>query len=108
MDANDNDPNKKEIKSESFKYKTSITGSTYDVDEKITNVEGNETDNLDYDANKLSIKEVEIVVPLKYLSKSCRTLDMPLIVIADCEITCMEKREATPAQGDNPQFLIIL
>ena len=79
MDANDNDPNKKEIKSESFKYKTSITGSTYDVDEKITNAEGNESDNLDYDANKLSIKEVEIVVPLKYLSKSCRTLDMPLI-----------------------------
>ena len=47
MDVNDNDPNKKEIKSESFKYKTSITGSTYDVDEKITNAEGNETDNLD-------------------------------------------------------------
>ena len=38
--------------SESFKYKTSITGNTYDGD----------------DANKVDKNETEIVVPLKYLS----------------------------------------
>ena len=28
--------------SESFKYETSITGNTYNIDEKITNYDGNE------------------------------------------------------------------
>ena len=37
-----NNQNKNVINSESFKYKTSITGSTYNVDEKITNAENNE------------------------------------------------------------------
>ena len=46
----------------SFDYKTSITGK----------LEGNNTE-----------KEVEIVVPLKYLSNFWRTLNMPLI---NCEI----------------------
>ena len=48
--------------SKSFDYKTSITGK----------LEGNNTE-----------KEVEIVVPLKYLSNFWRTLNMPLI---NCEI----------------------
>ena len=48
--------------SKSFDYKTSITGK----------LEGNNTE-----------KEVEIVVPLKYLSNFWRTLDIPLI---NCEI----------------------
>ena len=56
----DNDPNKNVINSESFKYKTSITGSTYNVVATVT----------DYDANKEGTKEVEIAVPLKYLSDS--------------------------------------
>ena len=51
----DNDPNKNVINS---KYKTSITGSTYNV---AATAEG-------YDANKEGTKEVEIVVLLKYLS----------------------------------------
>ena len=67
------------INSESFKYKTSITGSTYNVDAKITNVEGDEINNPAYDANKSAKKEVEIAVPLKYLSDFWRTLDMSLI-----------------------------
>ena len=46
-----------------FEYKTSITGSTYNVDETITNAEGNEIDNRAYDANKFGTKEVEIVIP---------------------------------------------
>ena len=39
--------------SESFKYKTSITGNTYNVDKKITDDDGNEVDNPKYDAKKL-------------------------------------------------------
>ena len=39
--------------SESFKYKTSITGNTYNVYEKITDDDGNEVDNPKYDAKKL-------------------------------------------------------
>ena len=70
-DRNDNNiPNENVINSKSFKYKTSVIGSTYDVDVKITYAEGNEIDSSDYDANKSGKKEVEIVVPLIYLSNS--------------------------------------
>ena len=54
--------------SESFKYKTNITGNTYDGG---------------YDAGKVSKNETEIVVPLKYLSNFWRTLNISLI---NCEI----------------------
>ena len=65
-DANDNiNSNKNTINSESFKYKTSITGSTYNIDEKITNAEGDLINNPAYVANKSGKKEVEIAVPLK-------------------------------------------
>ena len=96
-----NNPNKNGINSESFKYKTSITGSTYNVDEKINYAEGNEIDNPTYDANKSGKKEVEIAVPLKYLINFWRTLDMPLINCdvsliltwsQGCVITGMERR----------------
>ena len=69
-----NNLNKNVISSESFKYKTSITGSTYNVDERITDDAGNQVSNPDYDANKSGKKEVEIAVPLKYLSNFWRTL----------------------------------
>ena len=78
--TNDNDsPNKKVINSKSFKYKTSITGSSIDfnVPEKITNPDGNEIDNPNYDA-------IETVVPLKYLSNFWRNLDMSLL---NCEVS---------------------
>ena len=66
---NNNNSNKNVINSESFKYKTSIsiTGSTYNVDARITNAEGNEINNPNYDANKSGKKEVEIAVPVKHL-----------------------------------------
>ena len=52
-DRNDtNFPNKNVINSESFQSKRSVTGSTYNVDAKITNAEGNEINNSAYDANK--------------------------------------------------------
>ena len=46
--------------SESFKSKLRITGKT---------------------PNNDNVKDIEIMVPLKYLSKFCRTLEMPLIVL---------------------------
>ena len=76
--------------SKSFHYKTSITGK----------LEGNNTE-----------KEVEIVVPLKYLSNFWRTLNMPLINCEinliltwseNCVLTNKATRDAVPAQGGNP------
>ena len=76
--------------SESFKDKTSITGNTYNVDEKITDVDGNEVHNPKYDANKVEMKklnwsknETEVVIPLKRLSSFWRSLNIPLI---NCEV----------------------
>ena len=53
--STNNNPNINVINSESFKYKTSITGSTY-----------NEIDNPAYDAKKLGKKVVQIAISLKY------------------------------------------
>ena len=44
------------INSDSFKYKTHVTESTYNVDIKITNAEDNEINNPAYDANKADQK----------------------------------------------------
>ena len=76
-DTNDNHfRNKNVINSESFKYKTSIAGSTYNVDAKLTNAEVNEIKNPAYDVNKSGKKEVEVEVefPLKYLCNFWRYL----------------------------------
>ena len=59
--------------SKSFKYKTSITGNTYNVDD----------DDDNYDTNKVGKNETEIVIPLKYLSNFWRSLNIPLI---NCEV----------------------
>ena len=69
--------------SESFNYKTSITGNTYNVDEKITDDDGNEVDNPNYDANKVGKNKAEIVIPLKHLSNFWRSLNVLLI---NCEV----------------------
>ena len=69
--------------SESFKYKTSITGNTYNIDEKITDDDGNEVDNPKYDANKVGKNEAEVVIPLKYLNNFWKSLNIPLI---NCEL----------------------
>ena len=58
--------------SESFKYKTSITGNTYNVGDGEAG----------YDADKVGKYGTEIVVPLKHLSNFWRTLNIPLI---NCE-----------------------
>ena len=62
--------------SESFKYKSSITGKT-----SAENQENNENTK---QGNTKIKKNIEIVVPLKYLSNFWRTLNMPLI---NCEVS---------------------
>ena len=103
-EANDNNgPNKNVINSKSFKYKTSITGSTDD--------DGNPANNLNYDQNKRGTKEVEIAVPLKHLGNFWNSLNILLVncelslVLCwseTCVITSMKKRLVRAAQGGNP------
>ena len=59
--------------SESFKYKTSITGITYNVGDGEAG----------YDADKIGKNETEVVIPLKHLSNFWRTSNISLI---NCEI----------------------
>ena len=67
-EANDNNgPNKNVINSKSFKYKISITGSTYTVPRRITDDDGNPANNPNYGQNKRGTKEVEIAGLLKHL-----------------------------------------
>ena len=66
-ETNDNnDPHKNVINSKSFKYKTSITASTYNVPRRVTDEDGNPANNPNYVADKRGTKEVKIVVPLKH------------------------------------------
>ena len=111
-DTNDNNgPNKNVINSKSFKYKTSITRSTYNVPRRITGADGNPVNNPNYDRNKRGTKEIEIPVPLKHLDNFWNSLNIPLINCevslalswsANCVITSMEKRLVRDAQGGNP------
>ena len=110
-DTNDNiNPNKNVINSGSFKYKTSITGCTYDIDERITNSKGNLVNNPAYGANTSGKKEVKIAVPLKCLSNFWRALKVPLINCEvpliltwseECIITSIERRVLRNTQRDN-------
>ena len=50
-----------------FKYKTNITGNTYNVSLTIIGGGGNPVPNPNYDANKEGKNETE-VIPLKHLS----------------------------------------
>ena len=97
----DNGPNKNVINSKSFKYKTSITGSTYNVPRKITGADSNLLNNPNYDRNKRGTKEVEIAVLLKHLGNLWSILNIPLVNCevsltlswsATCVITSMEKK----------------
>ena len=57
--------------SESFKYKTSITGNTYYVNATIVDDDKNQIPNPDYDADKVGKNETIVVIPLKHLSNFC-------------------------------------
>ena len=93
--------NKNVINSNSFKYKTSIAGSTYNVPRRIIGADGNPVNNPNYDQNKIGTKEVEIAVPLKHLDNFWDSLNIPLVICEvsltlssseTCVITCMEKK----------------
>ena len=66
--------NIKVVNSNTFKYKNKITGNTYNVD----------ADDDDYDVNKNGKQEIELAIPLKYLGKFWRALNIPLI---SCEVS---------------------
>ena len=112
-DTNDNNnPNKNIINSNSFKYKTSITGSTYNVLRRITGADGNPANNPNYDQDKRGTKEVEIAVPLKHLGNFWNSLNIPLAnckvsfalsCSETCVITSIEKRLVRAAQRGNPE-----
>ena len=85
--------------SESFKYKSSITGKT------------SNTNNGTEQGNAKTKKNLEIAAPLKYLSNFWRSLDTPLINCEvsltltqseNCVLTDITTQTATAAQGDNP------
>ena len=72
------------INSNSFKYKTSITGRIYNVPGRITGADGNPVSNPNYDQNKRGTKAVEIAVPLKHLGNFWNSLNILLI---NCEVS---------------------
>ena len=80
----DNGPNKNVINSKFFKYKTTITGSTYNVPRRITGADGNPVNNSNYDQNNRGTKEVKITVPLKHLGNFWNNLNIPLV---NCEVS---------------------
>ena len=114
-ERNDNNgPNKNVINSKSFRYKTSITGSTYNVPRRINDEDDNPANNPDYVANKRDTKEVEVAVPLKQLRNFWNSLNIPLVNCEvslalswspTCVITSMEKRilvAGMPSRGNSP------
>ena len=89
--------------SESFKYKSSITG-------KASNANQESSENTEQ-GNTKTKKNLRIVVPLKHLSNFWRTLDMPLInrkvsltltSSENCVLTDITTQAARVTQGDNP------
>ena len=89
--------------SESFKYKSSITGKTSNANQE----NGENTEQ----GNTKTKKNLEIVVLLKHLSNFWKTLDMPLINCGvfltltwseNCVLTDTTKQAARAAQGDHP------
>ena len=73
-DGNDNFANRNVVNSNAFKYKNKIIGNTYNVAASAAG----------YDANKNGTQTIELAVPLKYLGKFWRSLNMPLI---SCEVS---------------------
>ena len=87
--------------SESFKYKTSVAGKTYNIGD------GEEG----YDANKVDKNETEVVIPLKYLSNFWKSLNILLI---NCEVELiltwskkfiLADMTVRDAEGDNPAII---
>ena len=85
-DANlHNFANNNVISSNSFQYKNKIIGNTYNVHSTIVPAAGGaRVANTNYDANNSGKKNVELAIPLKYLSNFWRALNIPLI---SCEVS---------------------
>ena len=85
-DANNNNfLNNNVVNSNSFQCKNKLTGNTYNVDSTIVPAgDGARVNNPNYDANRSGRKEVELVIPLKYLGNFWRALNMLLI---SCEVS---------------------
>ena len=82
---NNNFANNNVVSSNSFQYKNKIIGNTYNIDSTIVPAAGGaRVANPNYDANNSGKKNVELVIPLKYLSNFWRALNMPLI---SCEVS---------------------
>ena len=75
----DNFPNTNVVNSSSFKYKNKITDNTCDLAPGVAG----------HDANRVGKQDVELAIPLKYLSNFWRALNIPLI---SCEVSLELKR----------------
>ena len=84
--------------SESFKYKAGITGNTYNIG----------AGEAGYNANKVGKNETEVVIPLKYLSNFCRSLNILLInckvelILTWSKYCVLVDLTERYAEGDNP------
>ena len=87
--------------SEFFKYKTSITGNTYN----------NGVGKAGYDTNKVGKNKTEVVIPLKHSSNFWRSLNIPLtnceveLILTwsrNCVLVDMTERDA---EVDNPAIV---
>ena len=110
-DADDNNfDNIKVVNSNTFKYKNKITGNTYNVD---AGAQG-------YDVNKNGTQEIELSIPVKYLGKFWRALNIPLISCEvflelkwnkNCVRTSLEERKVDagpPVVRDNAPTVVTL
>ena len=70
----DNFLNNNVVNSSAFKYKNKMTGNTYNI---VVGAAG-------HDANRVGKQDVELAIPLKYLSNFWRALNIPLI---SCEVS---------------------
>ena len=111
-DADDNNfDNIKVVNSNTIKYKSKITGNTYDVDARIPNPDGaGQIDNPIYNVNKNGTQKIELAIPLKYLGNFWRALNIPLISCEvslelkwdkNCVITNLEQRDIGRGNRDN-------
>ena len=90
---------------ESFKYKTSNTGNTYNIG----------VGKAGYDEDKVGKNETEVVIPLKYLSNFCRSLNIPLInceveLILTCSKNCVlvDMTERDTGNNNDPAAIVAL
>ena len=82
---NNNFANNNVVSSNTFNYKNKIIGNTYNVESTIVPAAGGaRVANPNYDANNSGNKNVKLAIPLKYLGKFWRALDIPSI---SCEVS---------------------